>query len=190
MEEPFPVRHFPVSIVCCRVFSKELLTKSGLNLQESNDAKCAGPLACTISKACYWEHVCAAFTLNTFGRYAGVSNGYSLFPTMEWCSGAAAADLVLRKLTLNLFKSCGENGVVQIPGLLALGTTDFPSYMFSKTTTNNVLDWAIHSMKDQIDLINSEDKNPKILVNTFDDLEVDAARAVKKMILNRGRRRQ
>nr|GMD59918.1 crocetin glucosyltransferase, chloroplastic-like [Ipomoea batatas] len=38
------------------------------------------------------------------------------------------------------------------------------------------------AMKDQIDLINSEE-NPKILVNTFDDLEVDALKAIKKMTL-------
>nr|GMD68007.1 crocetin glucosyltransferase, chloroplastic-like [Ipomoea batatas] len=38
------------------------------------------------------------------------------------------------------------------------------------------------AMKDQIDLINSEE-NLKILVNTFDDLEVDALRAIKKMTL-------
>nr|GMD63114.1 crocetin glucosyltransferase, chloroplastic-like [Ipomoea batatas] len=37
-------------------------------------------------------------------------------------------------------------------------------------------------MKDQIDLINSEE-SPKILVNTFDDLEVEALRAIKKLTL-------
>ncbi|XP_019179983.1 PREDICTED: crocetin glucosyltransferase, chloroplastic-like [Ipomoea nil] len=82
----------------------------------------------------------------------------------------------------DLFRSCGENGVVEFPGLPALAPTDFPSFMLSKTTTNNVLDWGIQAMKDQIDLINSEE-NPKILVNTFDDLEVDALRAIKKLTL-------
>ncbi|XP_019179924.1 PREDICTED: crocetin glucosyltransferase, chloroplastic-like [Ipomoea nil] len=105
--------------------------------------------------------------------------------TLLWIQPAAVLDVYYSYFTdcQDLFKSCGENGVVQIPGLPALGTTDFPSFMFSKATTNNTLwDWAIQAMKDQIDLINSED-NPKILVNTFDDLEVDALRAIKKMTL-------
>ncbi|XP_019179979.1 PREDICTED: crocetin glucosyltransferase, chloroplastic-like [Ipomoea nil] len=103
--------------------------------------------------------------------------------TLLWIQPAAVLDIYYSYFTdsQDLFKSCGENGVVQIPGLPALGTTDFPSYMFSNTTTN-ALDWAIQGMKDQIDLINSEE-NPKILVNTFDDLEVDALRAIKKLTL-------
>nr|GMD65837.1 crocetin glucosyltransferase, chloroplastic-like [Ipomoea batatas] len=105
--------------------------------------------------------------------------------TLLWIQPATVLDIYYCYFTdcQDLFKSCGENGVVQIPGLPALGPTDFPSYMFSKTTTNNnVLDWAIQSMKYQIDLINSEE-NPKILVNTFDGLEVDALGAIKKMTL-------
>nr|GMD70237.1 crocetin glucosyltransferase, chloroplastic-like [Ipomoea batatas] len=103
--------------------------------------------------------------------------------TLLWIQPATVLDIYYCYFTdcQDLFKSCGENGVVQIPGLPALGPTDFPTFMFSKTT-NNVRGWAIQSMKDQIDLINSEE-NPKILVNTFDELEVDALRAIKKMTL-------
>nr|GMD59915.1 crocetin glucosyltransferase, chloroplastic-like [Ipomoea batatas] len=103
--------------------------------------------------------------------------------TLLWTQPATVLDIYYYYFSgsQDLFRSCGGNGVVEFPGLPPLAPTDFPSFMFSKSTTN-VLDWAIQGMKDQIDLINSEE-SPKILVNTFDDLEVDALRAIKKLTL-------
>lgn len=68
--------------------------------------------------------------------------------------------------------------VIELPGLPRLVSRDLPSFMVAK----NPFNFALPSMKDQFDLLNSE-KNPRVLVNTFDELEYEPLRAVKKLNL-------
>ncbi|WMV48371.1 hypothetical protein MTR67_041756 [Solanum verrucosum] len=77
-----------------------------------------------------------------------------------------------------------ENGssndkIIELPGLPPLSPIDFPSFVFDNVECNN---WAAESIKSQIDILNSEE-NPKILVNTFDDLEFDALRILKNVTM-------
>ncbi|KAH0739159.1 hypothetical protein KY290_037864 [Solanum tuberosum] len=67
----------------------------------------------------------------------------------------------------------------ELPGLPPLSPIDFPSFVFDDVECNN---WAAESIKRQIDILNSEE-NPKILVNTFDDLKFDALRILKNVTM-------
>ncbi|KAK4713094.1 hypothetical protein R3W88_019001 [Solanum pinnatisectum] len=60
-----------------------------------------------------------------------------------------------------------------------LATRDFPSFVFTNVKYN---DWATQSIKEHIQLLNSEE-NPRILVmNTLDALEFDALRVLKDSV--------
>ncbi|WMV48367.1 hypothetical protein MTR67_041752 [Solanum verrucosum] len=78
------------------------------------------------------------------------------------------------------FKNCdSKDKIIELPGLPPLSPIDFPSFVFDDVECNN---WAAESIKRQIDILNSEE-NPKILVNTFDDLEFDALRILKNVTI-------
>ncbi|KAG5588848.1 hypothetical protein H5410_049282 [Solanum commersonii] len=70
--------------------------------------------------------------------------------------------------------------VVDLPGLPRLSPRDFPSFVF--IDVNSKYGWGVKSIIDQIELLNSEE-NPRVLVNTFDDLEFDALRALKNLTM-------
>ncbi|XP_059632102.1 crocetin glucosyltransferase, chloroplastic-like [Cornus florida] len=66
---------------------------------------------------------------------------------------------------------------IQLPGLPLLNSRDLPSILVPPHSEK--YRWAFLSMKEQLDLISTE-TNPKILVNTFDAIEPEALRAMKK----------
>ncbi|KAM3327237.1 UDP-glycosyltransferase 75C1 [Capsicum chacoense] len=78
------------------------------------------------------------------------------------------------------FKNCSHDQVVELPGLPRLSPRDFPSFVFADV--NSIYGWGVKSIIDQIELLNSEG-NPRVLVNTFDDLEYDALRALKNLAM-------
>ncbi|XP_052206354.1 crocetin glucosyltransferase, chloroplastic-like [Diospyros lotus] len=69
---------------------------------------------------------------------------------------------------------------IQLPGLPPLTADDLPPFLFPSDPSN----FAIALFKEHIDVItDSQQTNPnsKVLVNTFDELEFDALRSVKKL---------
>ncbi|XP_019179887.1 PREDICTED: crocetin glucosyltransferase, chloroplastic-like [Ipomoea nil] len=121
----------------------------------------------------------------TVMSWAGVvARGLHVPVTLLWIQPATVLDIYYHYFTEygDLFRNCsGKNRVVEVPGVPPLGVRDFPSFLFStETNVNYDLDWAIEAMGDQIEEINGEE-NPKVLVNTFDALEFDALRAIKKV---------
>ncbi|KAG5568684.1 hypothetical protein H5410_064301 [Solanum commersonii] len=72
-----------------------------------------------------------------------------------------------------------KDKIIELLGLPPLSPIDFPSFVFDDVEGNN---WAAESIKRQIDILNSKE-NPKILVNTFDDLEFDALRILKNVTM-------
>ncbi|KAM7489148.1 hypothetical protein LguiB_026632 [Lonicera macranthoides] len=73
-------------------------------------------------------------------------------------------------------KLSDPNWSIALPGLPLLKARDLPSFVLPSNSYNH----AIKSFKEQIETLD-EQKNPKVLVNTFDALEPEALRAVAKL---------
>jgi len=78
----------------------------------------------------------------------------------------------------NIFHK-SEDPTIEFPGLpFPLATRDIPSFLLP----SNVYSFAIPSLEEQFQLFD-EETNPRILVNTFQDLEPEALRAVDKVTM-------
>ncbi|KAG5588627.1 hypothetical protein H5410_049061 [Solanum commersonii] len=102
--------------------------------------------------------------------------------TFFWIQPATVLDIYYHCFTdyVDCFKNCSQDQVVDLPGLPRLSPRDFPSFVF--TDVNSKYGWGVKYNIDQIELLNSEE-NPRVLVNTFDDLEFDALRALKNLTM-------
>ncbi|KAL6970915.1 Hexosyltransferase [Sarracenia purpurea var. burkii] len=68
---------------------------------------------------------------------------------------------------------------INLPGLPLLISRDLPSFLLHSNSYN----FAIPIFKEHFKILEEEEENPKILVNSFDDLEPEALRAIKKFNL-------
>ncbi|XP_048333025.1 phloretin 4'-O-glucosyltransferase [Ziziphus jujuba] len=69
---------------------------------------------------------------------------------------------------------------VELPGLpLQLTGADIPSFMDASKPSNDI---AMQVLKEQFEVLEKE-RNPKVLVNTFDDLEPEALKAITEINL-------
>ncbi|XP_004242781.2 UDP-glycosyltransferase 75C1-like [Solanum lycopersicum] len=101
--------------------------------------------------------------------------------TLFWIQPVTILDIYYYYFTdyADSFKNCPQHQSLELPGLpLALNPRDFPSFVFTNVKYN---DWATQSIKEHIQLLNSEE-NPRVLVNTFDALEFDALKALKDSV--------
>lgn len=71
------------------------------------------------------------------------------------------------------------NWCIQLPRLPLLKSQDLPSFLLSSSSKDAKYSFALPTFKEQLDTLDGEE-NPKVLVNTFDALEVDALKAVEK----------
>ncbi|XP_016445752.1 UDP-glycosyltransferase 75C1 [Nicotiana tabacum] len=101
--------------------------------------------------------------------------------TLLWIQPATLLDIYYYYFTSykEAFKNCpDEDKSLEIPGLpFFVGTREIPSFLLS---SNGLMDWLIQTIKEHIELINSE-SNEIVLVNTFDALEFEALRAIKNV---------
>ncbi|KAG5588834.1 hypothetical protein H5410_049268 [Solanum commersonii] len=111
-----------------------------------------------------------------------VAKGINVPSTFFWIQPATVLDIYYYCFTdyADCFKNCSQDQVVDLPGLPRLSPRDFPSFVF--TDVNSNYGWGVKSIIDQIELLNSEE-NHRVLVNTFDDLEFDALRALKNLTM-------
>ncbi|KAG5568413.1 hypothetical protein H5410_064572 [Solanum commersonii] len=111
-----------------------------------------------------------------------VAKGINIPSTFFLIQPATVLDIYYYCFTdyADCFKNCSQDQVVDLPGLPRLSPCDFPSFVF--TNVNSKYGWGVKSIIDQIELLNSEE-NPRVLVNTFDDLEFDALRALKNLTM-------
>ncbi|CAK9139698.1 unnamed protein product [Ilex paraguariensis] len=66
---------------------------------------------------------------------------------------------------------------IELPGLPPLSGFDLPSFWLH--SNSNVYNFALPSFKEHLEVLD-EETNPKILVNSFDGLEMEALRAIEK----------
>lgn len=69
---------------------------------------------------------------------------------------------------------------IQLPGLPLLHARDLPSFILP--TCHEMYSFALPSFKEQLDALNADEK-PTVLVNSFDALESEALKAIKKLEL-------
>ncbi|XP_059300527.1 UDP-glycosyltransferase 75C1-like [Lycium ferocissimum] len=111
-----------------------------------------------------------------------VAKSINVPSTFFWIQPATVLDIYYYCFTdyADYFKNCSQDQVVELPGLPRLSPRDFPSLVLSDV--NSAYGWVVKSIIDQVELLNSEE-NPRVLVNTFDDLEHDALRALKNLTM-------
>nr|UHH90507.1 UDP-glycosyltransferase [Nicotiana benthamiana] len=111
-----------------------------------------------------------------------VAKKFNIPSTLFWIQPATVFDIYYYRFTnfANYFKNCdSQDQIIELPGLPSLSSSDFPSFVFDDVKSN---DWAVESIKKQIEILNSEE-NPRILVNTFDALELNALRVLKNVTM-------
>ncbi|KAM3357104.1 UDP-glycosyltransferase 75C1 [Capsicum galapagoense] len=70
------------------------------------------------------------------------------------------------------------NWCIQLPRLPLLKSQDLPSFIASSSSKDEKYSFALPTFKEQLDTLDGEE-NPKVLVNTFDALELDALKAIE-----------
>ncbi|CAN4090846.1 unnamed protein product [Withania somnifera] len=71
------------------------------------------------------------------------------------------------------------NWCIQLPRLPLLKSQDLPSFLLSSSAEHAKYSFALPTFKEQLDTLDGEE-NPKVLLNTFDALELDALKAIEK----------
>ena len=103
-------------------------------------------------------------------------------PVLLWIQPAAVLDIYYF-----YFNGYGEiirknitdpSYCIELPGLPLLNGCDLPSF----TLPSNAYPFLLSSLQEQLDAV-SQDINPKILVNTFDELEPEGLQTLDKLNL-------
>ncbi|WMV48373.1 hypothetical protein MTR67_041758 [Solanum verrucosum] len=68
---------------------------------------------------------------------------------------------------------------IQLPRLPLLKSQDLPSFLVSSSSKDDKYSFALPTFKEQLDTLDGEE-NPKVLVNTFDALELEPLKAIEK----------
>ncbi|XP_049344458.1 UDP-glycosyltransferase 75C1 isoform X2 [Solanum verrucosum] len=71
------------------------------------------------------------------------------------------------------------NWSIQLPRLPLLKSQDLPSFLVSSGSKDDKYSFALPTFKEQLDTLDGEE-NPKVLVNTFDALELEPLKAIEK----------
>ncbi|KAF7149793.1 hypothetical protein RHSIM_Rhsim02G0068100 [Rhododendron simsii] len=101
--------------------------------------------------------------------------------TFLWIQPATILDIYYYSFygygdVLNERKTSNPSWSIELPGLPQLTGSDLPSFLLAP----NAHKFALPLFKEHIDTLD-EETNPKILVNSFDALELEALRAIKKL---------
>ncbi|KAI7753868.1 hypothetical protein M8C21_025624 [Ambrosia artemisiifolia] len=113
---------------------------------------------------------------------AKVAHAHKLKSTLLWCQPAIVLDIYY--YYFNGYQdliSCNNNNPtfpINLPGLPSLTIVDLPSFM--KASSPKEEDYVLPFMKEHIDALKI---SPRILVNTFDALEVEPTRAIDKLVM-------
>ncbi|KAI7740489.1 hypothetical protein M8C21_022750 [Ambrosia artemisiifolia] len=114
---------------------------------------------------------------------AKLAHAHSLESTLLWCQPATVLDIYYYYFNgYHDLISCSNNNnttfSINLPGLPSLTTTDLPSLLLPSCPEEYL--FIIQIMKDHIDVLKI---SPRILVNTFNELEVEPIRAIKELVM-------
>ncbi|MFS8008317.1 putative crocetin glucosyltransferase [Helianthus anomalus] len=113
---------------------------------------------------------------------AKVAHAHNLGSTLLWCQPASVLDIYYYYFNgYEELISCNNNNPtfpINLPGLPSLTIADLPSFMLSSCPKEHK--FVMDFMKDHVDVLKIF---PRILVNTFDELEIDPIRAIEKVVM-------
>lgn len=111
---------------------------------------------------------------------ATVAKAYNLKCTLLWCQPATILDIYYYYFNgyESLISSNNSNPSFQVtfPGLPSLTIADLPSFFLPSNPQEH--EFLIPLLKDHIDALKNA---PRILINTFDELEVESLEAIDKI---------
>ncbi|PWA54376.1 UDP-Glycosyltransferase superfamily protein [Artemisia annua] len=113
---------------------------------------------------------------------AGVAKAHGIKSTLLWCQSATILDLYYYYFNgFGDLISCSNKNpsfAITLPGLPPLNTCDLPTFFLPSRPQEH--DFAIPLFKDHIDVLG---ENPRVLISTFNELEVEPIRALKNLEL-------
>nr|XP_043638259.1 UDP-glycosyltransferase 75C1-like [Erigeron canadensis] len=113
---------------------------------------------------------------------ADVANTYSLKSTLLWCQSATILDLYYYYFNgyQDLITSNKNNPkfLIKLPGLPSLTISDLPTFFLPECPEEH--DFVLPLFRDHIDALK---KSPRILVSTFNELEIGPIKAIEKLQL-------
>ncbi|KAI3798194.1 hypothetical protein L1987_33463 [Smallanthus sonchifolius] len=113
---------------------------------------------------------------------AKVAKAHGLESTLLWCQSATMLNIYYHYFNgYEGLISCNNNNPtfpINLPGLPSFTITDLPSFMLSSSPKEH--DFILQFMKDHIDVVKIA---RRVLVNTFDELEIESIRAIEKLEL-------
>ncbi|KAK1411114.1 hypothetical protein QVD17_37658 [Tagetes erecta] len=112
---------------------------------------------------------------------ATVAKAHGLKSTLLWCQSATILGIYYHYFNgyEDLISSTSKNSKpIKLPGLPSLTIDDFPPFMLSSCTRKD--DIALEFMKEHIDELKVV---PRVLVNTFYELEIEPIRAMGKIVM-------
>ncbi|MFS8008349.1 putative crocetin glucosyltransferase [Helianthus anomalus] len=113
---------------------------------------------------------------------AKVANAHGLESSLLWCQPATVLDIYYYYFNgYHELISCSHYNPtfpINLPGLPSLTTADLPSFLLSSCPKEHK--FIQQNLKDHIDVLKI---SPRILVNTFDDLEIEPIRAIEKLVM-------
>ncbi|KAJ0463655.1 putative crocetin glucosyltransferase [Helianthus annuus] len=113
---------------------------------------------------------------------AKVAKAHGLESSLLWCQAAIVLNIYY--YYFNSYQdliSCNNNNPtfpIDLPGLPSLTVADLPSFMLPSCLKEHK--FILEFMKDHVDVLKI---SPRILVNTFDELEVEAMKAIEKLVV-------
>ncbi|KAI3723402.1 hypothetical protein L2E82_34941 [Cichorium intybus] len=111
---------------------------------------------------------------------ARVAHAHGVKSSLLWCQSATILDIYYYYFNeYEGFISSNKNNPtfpINLPGLPPLTTADLPSFILPSSPKEH--DFIISMLKDHIDMLK---KAPRILVNTYNELEVESIKAIEKL---------
>ncbi|KAI3518583.1 hypothetical protein L1887_07388 [Cichorium endivia] len=111
---------------------------------------------------------------------ARVAHAHGVKSCLLWCQSATILDIYYYYFNEyeGLISSNQNNPTfpINLPGLPPLTTADLPSFILPSSPKEH--DFIIAMLKDHIDMLK---KAPRILVNTYNELEVESIKAIEKL---------
>ncbi|KAG8371365.1 hypothetical protein BUALT_Bualt13G0080100 [Buddleja alternifolia] len=109
---------------------------------------------------------------------AQVAYNLQLPVTLLWIEPATLFGVYYYYFNKYFDGSLGSNQAIELPGLPSLEGSDLPSFML--TSSPNIYDFALPTLFENFQILDREAKRPTVLVNTFQELEVEPLRAIDK----------
>ncbi|KAK9062508.1 hypothetical protein SSX86_019695 [Deinandra increscens subsp. villosa] len=113
---------------------------------------------------------------------AKVAHAHGLESTLLWCQPAIVLGVYYHYFNgYEDLISCNNNNPmfpINLPGLPSLTIADLPSFLSSSSSRENEV--VLQVMKEHIDALKI---TPRVLVNTFDELEIESVRAVENLVM-------